>query len=120
MPTINDQINVSQRAEDAWRRINRHPSSIAFDRKGTLLADQTVRVEYSSSVTERSSDGAGRSSKRDVVIFGVRDHAIVADTDIQRGDTFWVQVSAEKRQQFRVVDVLLLPGEIQAGAEAAS
>jgi len=44
---------------------------------------------------------------------GVKDHPTVTDTDIQRGDTF-----ALNGINYRVVDLVFVPGEVQARCEA--
>jgi len=105
-------VTVTQnRAADAWQRINDKPASIVLVRNGTALAAQTVRVEYDRGASEMGD--AGQSSNRGVVVFGVRGHAALSDTDIQRGDRFVYEGA-----QFRVVDVVYTTGEVQAMCEA--
>lgn len=109
-----DAIDEASRAADAWRVIQRSPDSITIDRgTDTTLSAQTVAIEYGNTSTESRSDGAGQTSQSDVIVFGIRNHATLTDTDIEQGDQFeW------NGHFFRVVEVRLLPGEIQATAVA--
>lgn len=117
MPNIFNSIGVGEaidpaaRAVDAWKRISDKPSSITTKRVGE---PQTVRIELDNYGTESSGDNAaGRSSIRKGIIFGVRDHPTVDDTDIQRDDRF-----ALDGIQYKVIDIVLTLGEIQASFEA--
>ena len=105
----------TDRAVDAWRRINEKPTSISMKRDtGNAVAAQTVRIEWGSSSGgsgERAGAG-GQSSIRYGVVFGVHGHATVDDTDIQRGDRFTVN-----GYQYRVIDVLITLGERQCRFE---
>jgi len=112
---VSGGISQAQRAADAWARINRDPHSIIIVRDGTPLAAQTMRVEYSTSVNVSVGDGMGRSAMTEVWLLGIRNHATLSDTDIQRDDRF-----ALDGQTFRVETVMHLPGEIQAKGEAIS
>lgn len=106
-------IDANGRAAAAWKRINDKPTSIAFKKtSGTVLAAQTVRLEWDSNATESLSP-AGQTAVRKLTIFGVRDHVTVADTDVAEGYRFVYQ-----GDEYRVVDTLLTIGEIQAVAEA--
>lgn len=108
-----EAISSSDRAVDAWNRILRNPSSVEFVRGQTVLDAQSVRIEFDNQVkSEIKGDGAGTSSRRDAVIFGVKNHPSVTDTDIARGDKF-----AVNGQRYRVVQVIAVPGEIQATCE---
>jgi hypothetical protein len=106
------ETSDAERAADAWRRINDKPTSVVLVRGQTTLAAQIVRVEYSEEEREIGG-GAGISSRRLVIVFGVKDHPEVADTNIQRDDRF-----AYNDQQFRVLDVVFTLGEKQARCEA--
>ncbi len=118
MPNIDNILNsgtvieAGSLAVAAWGRISEKPSSITIKRGPTTLATQTVRVEYSAAVREVPG-GAGRSSQRDVIVFGIQDHPTLADTDMQRGDLF-----AHEGGKFRVVDVIFSLGEVQGRCEA--
>lgn len=97
-----------QRAALAWRRIQDKPSSIAFrNAAGTVLAAQTVRLESDNSAT-LAEGVAGSAPKRKIVVFGVRNHATVADTDIKEGYRFVLL-----GDEYRCVDIILTLGEIQ-------
>jgi len=115
----NEPISVTSRAVDAWNRINRNPTSITIIQKDeTELAAQTVRIEFDNSMdSERKGDGGGggMSARRDAIVFGVKNHPTVTDTNIQRGDRF-----AVNGQIYRVVQVILVPGEVQATCEVLS
>lgn len=109
-----EALPETERAALAWRRINDKPSSVAFRTPaGATLAAQTVRLEFSG-VSERTSD-AGPGAVRTVTVFGVRNHATVADTIIGKGYRF---VSGP--DEYVVVDVIQTLGEVQARAEAVS
>jgi hypothetical protein len=109
----NTAPNNTQRAVDAWKRINDKPVSITVNRNGTALATQTVRVEYSESERVITGEANGMSAVRDVVVFGVKNHPSVTDTNLQYGDLF-----AYDGQIFKVVFVISSIGEIQANCEA--
>jgi hypothetical protein len=107
-------FNAAAIASDAWVRINDKPSSISILRNDTLplMAAQTVRIERGA-IGDTASGGAGETMITGVNIFGVRDHQTVADTDIQRGDTFDLDGVL-----YQVTNVnLTLPGEIQASGK---
>jgi hypothetical protein len=106
-------LRIQRRAAFAWRRINEKPDSIAFkNAAGTVLAAQTVRVESDNSAT-LAEGVAGAAPKRKVVVFGVRNHATVADTDIKEGYRF-----VYLNDEYRCVDIILTLGEIQGIFEA--
>ena len=106
-------IPASGRAAAAWARINDKPTSVTFRKPdGTDLDAQTVRLEYDSRVSESESP-AGQTPVRKLIIFGVKDHDTVTDTDIGEGYRFNYQSDA-----YRVVDIIYTIGEVQAVAEA--
>ena len=107
-----EAIDAASRAVDAWRRVLRDPSSIALVRGVSDIVAQTVRVEFSGTGEETES-AAGRSGRQRVVIFGVKDHPTVADTNILARDRFVIN-----EVQFQVISVINPPGEIQAFCEA--
>lgn len=108
-----DTIKAVSRAASAWKRINDKPSSVAFkDTTGTVLAAQTVRIEYDNSVSQ-SEAASGRTAVRKVNIFGVWGHDSITDTDMKEGYRFILN-----NDQYRIVDIILTIGEIQAIAEA--
>lgn len=104
---------VQQRAALAWRRIQDKPSSIVFRKpNGVTLAAQTVRVEPGDGVG-RAESPAGSAPVLSAVIFGIRGHATLANTDIGEGYRF-VLAGAE----YTVIGVTLTLGEVQATAQA--
>lgn len=109
-----EQISAERRARDAWRRINRKSIGITLARGNVDLDEQTVRIEYNSDVSETKGE-VGISSRIILTVFGVRDHATVANTNIKRGDRF-----THNGHQYKVVDVVENPGDIQARCEAMS
>lgn len=110
--TTPEAISASLRAVAAWTRINQKPSSVAFKtRAGTVLAAQTVRIEYNSGAGEATSE-AGKTPVRKLTIFGVKDHPTVTDTDIAEGYRFVLN-----GDEYRVIDTMLTLGEVQASCE---
>lgn len=113
----NNPMNDGLRAVRAWNLILRNPVEVTILRgMNTVLSPQKVRLEYSN--TEREIEGGSANGvKRDVIIFGVRNHPdeSVLDTDIKRGDLFELN-----GQSFRVDDMILVPGGIQASAGATT
>lgn len=111
--TATDAIDPVPRAVDAWRRISDKPTSLTLKRSSSTLPAQTVRVEFDNAQNSETKGGTGFSSQRAVVVFGVRGHPTVANTDIQRGDLF-----ALNGYKFRVLEVIYQLGEVQATCEA--
>ena len=111
--TDTDPISETERAALAWRRINDKPTSVAFKTAaGTTLSAQTVRLESDSNASQATS-AAGLAPMRRVVVFGVRNHATVADTDMAEGYRF-----VYGSDQYRIVDIILTLGEVQGIGEA--
>lgn len=101
------------RAALAWRRINDKPTSVTFRTPaGVTLSAQTVRIESANTASEAMSD-AGLAPERYVIIFGIRNHATLTNTDMQEGYTF-----NYLNDQYRIIDTILTLGEIQGTAEA--
>lgn len=108
-PTSTEQL----RSALAWKRINDKPTSVAFKpTSGATLAAQTVRIE-SDSAASAAESAAGAAPRRKVVIFGVRNHATVADTIVAEGYRFVLN-----NDEYRVIDLILTLGEVQAICEA--
>lgn len=106
-------ISEAKRAANAWRRIQDKPSSVAFRKPdGTTLAAQTVRVEYDNRARVVES-AAGAAPSRTLIVFGIRDHATLTDTDMAEGYRF-----VTGNDEYRCVDILLTLGEIQGVFEA--
>lgn len=115
MPDISNWTTTtsrqSSRAIDAWNRIQEKPSSIIVRRNGVDQAAQTVRVEYDSTVVKPAGSSIDAAQGR-IVVFGVRGHPTVADTNIQRADEFWLD---DPEASHYVVDsVIGQTGEVQA------
>lgn len=105
-------IDDTSRAVDAWSRIQADPTIITIIRDAVSQTAQTMRVEFSGTGEEATSD-AGRSGRQRVVLFGVINHPTVTDTNIERGDRFVIN-----QKQFEVISVITPPGEVQAFCEA--
>ena len=75
-----------------------------------------MRLEPSESVSTEAGVG-GDAAKRQIVLFGVKDHPDedVTDTVIVNGDMF-----SDNGITYRVRDVTFPPGEMQARAEQFS
>ena len=104
---------IAQRAQDAVRRISEKPRSVVFRTAAPQLVTlpaQTVRIEPSSNVGEITSS-SGASPIREVIIFGVRGHSSVPDTNIDEGYTFNIE-----GDRYTVRDVIVTLGEVQAVA----
>jgi hypothetical protein len=118
MPNIDNLFSPDgetphERAADAWQRIQYKPSSITIKRGATTLAAQTVRVEANSTTVEVVGQGGGDSSENTVTAFGIRDHATLPNTNIQRDDVFsWNGI------RHKVKHIIFQTGEIQALCEA--
>lgn len=106
---------AATRAALAWRRIQDKPSSIQFRTPaGSTLSAQTLRVENDSTASPTMST-AGKSAARRVVVFGIRNHSSLSDTDIKPGYRFTLW-----DEEFRVQAIVLTIGEVQAMCEAVS
>jgi hypothetical protein len=113
--------DVVARAVEAWGRIDEQPTTITIRRGtasgGSLTLDaQTVRIEFGDSAREDLVVRRGLNIAPGVqraVVFGVRNHPTVSDTDIQRGDRFVIDAT-----EFEVIAVIRAPGEAQALCEA--
>jgi hypothetical protein len=106
---------AAQRAALAWRRINDKPSSVTFRTPaGVTLPAKTVRIEPDSTAGMATSE-AGMGQVRKVVVFGVRGHVTVSDTDIDDGYRFVYQ-----GDEYRCVGILTTLGEVQGYFESVS
>lgn len=89
MPSFSNWLTTTlaqqHRADDAWQRIQEKPTSVVLKRNGSDLTAQTVRLEMDSTVQRNGSQVADVDMQR-IVVFGVKGHETVADTNIQRGD----------------------------------
>ena len=110
-----DVVNGDVRAVRTWSLILRDAQSIVVDRDGVDRDAQTVRITYDNDAKWVGGDSnVGKSSNREVVIFGIKDHpnSSVTDTDLQAGDRF---IFEDVRYEIR--DVFDLPGSVQCKAQ---
>jgi hypothetical protein len=106
-------LREQKRAAAAWKRINEKPQSITLRTAvGVDRAAQTVRLEVDNRASE-SSSAAGAAPKMHVIVYGIRNHATLANTAMAEGDRFNYAGDA-----YRIVDIILQTGEIQGVAEA--
>jgi hypothetical protein len=108
-------VNAGIRAVAAWKRINDKPVSIVVTRGGANQAAQTVRIEFDEIQTDVSA--AGDVSRRNLVIFGVKDHPSESITDTSLLPKDLVKYGG---LNYEIRDVIDLPGEIQARATRIS
>lgn len=110
--TPGDAPSAVDRAVDAWKRINDKPASVVFKRNGANLSAQTVRVELDNGGSRGQNTGV---RVQGAVVYGVKDHPTVADTDMQVGDRFrWAG------KQYEIGVVVLTFGEVQGQATIAT
>ncbi|NDJ63282.1 MAG: hypothetical protein GYB67_19335 [Chloroflexi bacterium] len=114
---IAQPTHAASRAVVTWARINERPTTITLRRSGVARSPQIVRVELDSRAREDTRVVAGGANAQPgvtrAVIFGVRDHATVADTDIQRGDRVVIA-----GMEYEVITLIHAPGAVQAICEA--
>lgn len=111
-----EPLAADGRASAAWRRIQEKPTEITVVRDETVLDPQTVRIEYSTlTIAQELTGGAGNSGHQTAIVFGIRGHATLPDTDIERNDLFTAE-----GLQFRIISLTLTTGEIQGMAEVLS
>ncbi len=103
-----EAIDEGTRAVLAQRRIDRDPESIVFLRNGAKLPAQSLRLELINTARDESSETVTVGVMRSV-LFGIRNHPTLSDTDIQRGDRFTFHNTS-----YEVSVVAYLPGEVQA------
>jgi hypothetical protein len=102
---------VRARAVGAWNRIQRNPVSVVVVRDGTALDAQIVRIESDSTARQIASD-AGRAGAMRRVVYGVRDHPTIDDSDLRSGDRFMYDGVLHE-----IVQIAIVPGEVQGFAE---
>lgn len=113
---------TAARAAVDWATIQDKSTSVVFTKPkivtktGTTpaveLPAQTVRVEYVSRAS-LVEGVAGAAPQLHAVVFGVKGHPTVADSDIAEGYEF-----THEGNRFRVTDVLPVQGGVQAIAVA--
>lgn len=98
---------AQQRAAHTYRRLNdkeEPPTSVAFkNAAGTILAAQTVRVEWDNRATMVSS-AAGAAAKMTLIVHGIRNHATLPTTDIKEGYRF--VLNGDEYRCSEVIDTL--------------
>lgn len=115
-------IDAADRAERIWLKIERKPTSVSFTRPSstmggvvtpaTTLPEQVVRINSDSRASVVGGT-AGLAPKRAVVIYGVVGHPSRPDNDIAEGYTFVLGTD-----HYRVIDIVEVPGGVQAHAVA--
>lgn len=115
--TGTEEIDPQSRAVDAWKVIQRSPHTITIQRGGSDLSAQVVGIEFDnqSGMQGEVAGAGGKSARRSCIVFGVKDHPSITNTNILRGDKFRLNGT-----DYRVVQVITPPGEVQATAEALS
>ena len=105
----------ADRTEDTAARIAAQPVSIVVIRDGATLAAQTVRVEPYGGWPDQQRGENATTANAGVIVTGYKDHATIADTDLQRGDRMMVE-----GQMVTVTAVMVgIPGRLVAVAEAS-
>lgn len=103
-------IDETRRAVAAWRKIQDKPESIIIFRgQATTLTAQTMRIELIRGSGKEIEGKFGETFVRMALVFGVKGHPTVSDTDIQRGDSFNYNDTV-----YQVIDVVEYPGEVVA------
>lgn len=112
--TPDDRLLREQiRAAEAWWRIQRDPDSVVFKTAaGVKLAPQIVRLESDNSASVAEST-AGTAPVRKVIIYGIKGHSTIPNTDMKEKYTFIFQ-----NEEYVCVDVISVYGEIQGIFEA--
>lgn len=111
-------IDSNIRANRTWSMILREPTEIVAYRDGVALDAQTVKLTFDNDTKWIGGDKAvGKSAKRELVIFGVVGHPVVADTDLQTGDEFSFGSILFGSILYEIMDVTPMPGGIQAAAQ---
>jgi hypothetical protein len=102
-----------RRAAEAWRRILEKRLSVIFKNSaGQKLPGQVVRVESDNTATPSMST-VGSAPKRKVIVYGIRNHATLPNTDIKENYVF-----VYDGDQYRCIDIIITLGEIQTIWEA--
>jgi len=109
---------ITQRAQDAAKRIGEKPTSVVFNvptpgnPKGVNIAAQTVRLEFDNRSAVISST-AGAAPRMNLIIYGIRGHPTLPDTNMKEGYRFSVGGDG-----YTVTDIILQLGEVQGIAVA--
>lgn len=104
------------RAALAWRRIQDKPTEVVFIRppggRNEFVDPQTVRIESDSTASSTVAP-SGKNAKRRFVVFGIRNHATLTDTDMEEGYRF-----VYEDEELRCESVIVTLGEVQGLFEA--
>lgn len=101
MPNVSDWLGASARAQTWWTHDLPRPESVALliadksasivlVRNGVAQVAQTMRIDvFGAATTERAAMGGNAlTNAQRVLALGYRNHATIADTDIQANDHF--------------------------------
>jgi hypothetical protein len=116
-PTAEQRTAREQRrAVHALRRINDKftvVTSVTFKTAaGVTLAAQQVRLEYDNRASE-STSAAGAAPRMQLIVYGIRQHATLPDTDMKEGYRF-----VYGNDEYRITDIIDTIGERQGIAVA--
>jgi hypothetical protein len=101
-------IASADRAALAYSRILDKPTVITLKpATGANRAAQTLRVELDNRASLASS-AAGAAPQMNVILYGIRGHATLADHVMAEGDRFILNGDS-----YRISDIILQIGEIQ-------
>ena len=107
---------ITQRAQDAARRISEKPTSVVFKAGAGATAParpaQVVRLEVDNRATIMTST-AGSAPRMGLIVYGVRGHPSIPDTDMKEHYAF-----KYAGDDYTIVDIILQLGEIQGIATA--
>ena len=108
VPTyLKPQANI--RAAAAWKRIQDKPETVAVWRNDDFDHNETVRLEWDNATNTMANTENAVTAITRVIVFGIRNHATLPNTDIVEGDEVYLGGEA-----YQVKDVLLTIGELQA------
>lgn len=115
-----NNVSETSRAISAWNRITDKPTVILVRRAvdpqqsdlGVVTHEITVRIEYDNESDEYLTLPQGNNIMGEAIVFGVRNHPSVPDTDLQRDDEF-----TYFNKNFRIINFTETLGELQFLAE---
>jgi hypothetical protein len=111
--TRSNEIDTSIKAAEALRRISARPAQAVFRTpNGARLTAQTVRIESDNTATPGEST-AGSAPVRKVIVYGIKNHPTLPDTNMREGYVF-----VYEGDEYKCVDVISTRGEIQGIWEA--
>jgi hypothetical protein len=107
-------IDAKVRAVRAWVRIQRKPTTLTIRRINPLTGtEQTphtviVRIERDNESDEYQNMASGENARGECIVYGVTGHPTIANTDLQRNDTFFLN-----GKTYTVVNMIDNTGELQ-------